>query len=105
VELNNNLSTFEKENTVVIAAVTDPLQFSEEIAKEQNIEIPIMYDLNHEVGSKYGVYNVPGGMDMGPVDTHSVFVIDKEGTIQWSEISIQEMYVPLDSIVEEVKKL
>lgn len=105
MELNTNRSLFEKEDTVVIAAVTEPLQFSEEVAKTQNIDVPIMYDPNHEVGSKYGVYNVPGGMDMGPVDTHSVFVIDKEGTIQWSEISIKDMYVPFDSIVKEVKKL
>lgn len=64
-----------------------------------------MYDVNHQVGSKYGVHNVPGGMDMGPVNTHSIFIIDEEGIIQWSEISAHEMYVPLSSILEELRKL
>jgi peroxiredoxin len=105
VELNQNLSLFEKEDTVVIAAVTDPLEYSKQVADEHEITLPIMHDPNHQLGSKYGVYNVPGGMDMGPVDTHSIFVIDKEGTIRWSEISPHQMYVPLDSILKEVKKL
>jgi hypothetical protein len=42
---------------------------------------------------------------VGPVDTHSIFVIDKNGTIQWGEISPHKMYVPLDSILEELMKL
>jgi peroxiredoxin len=105
VELNENLSAFEKEGAVVIAAVTDPLEYSKKTAQENNIQFPIMYDPNHQLGSKYGVYNVPGGMDMGPVDTHSIFLIDKEGVVRWYEISPHEMYVPLDSILKELKKL
>jgi peroxiredoxin len=105
VELNENLSLFEKEDAVVIAAVTDPLEQSVKAAEENDIQYPIMYDPNHQLGSKYGVYNVPGGMDMGPVDTHSIFIIGKNGTIQWSEISPHKMYVPLDSILEELRKL
>jgi peroxiredoxin len=105
VELNENLDKIEKENAVLLAAVTDPLKYSEEVANEFGINVPIMYDVDHKIGSKYGVYNVPGGMDMGPVDTHSIFVIDGEGIVQWSEISIQEMYVPLDPVMEALKKL
>lgn len=104
MELNNNLDVFKKDNAVVIAAVTDPLEYSVQIAQQYNIQYPIMYDPNHQLGSKYGVYNVPGGMDMGPVDTHSIFIIDENGKIQWSEISIKDMYVPLESILKGLKK-
>jgi peroxiredoxin len=65
VELNENLDKIEKENAVLLAAVTDPLKYSEEVANEFGIDVPIMYDVDHKIGSKYGVYNVPGGMDMG----------------------------------------
>lgn len=104
-ELNNNLEKFEELNTVVVAAVTDPLKYSQEVAEEKDIKIPIMYDPNHQLGDKYGVYNVPGGMDMGPVDTHSVFVIGKDGNVKWKEISVDDMYVPLKSILNELEKL
>lgn len=104
-ELNQSLPQFEEENAVVLAAVTDPLTTSQQIANELGIQVPIMHDPNHALGSMYGVYNVPGGMDMGPVDTHSVFVIDEEGVVRWHEISTHEMYVPLDSILRELKNL
>lgn len=105
VELNENLDYFESKDAVVISAVTDPLPFQENIAKKYHIKTPMMYDPNHKTGSKYGVYNVPGGMDMGPVNTHSIFIIDKNGFVRWKEISAWEMYVPLDSIKRELEKL
>ncbi|SDJ12717.1 AhpC/TSA family protein [Alteribacillus bidgolensis] len=105
MELNENLSSLEEENAVVVGAVTDPLEQSKAIAEEYNIDFPITYDVDHKVGSKYGVHNVPGGMDMGPVNTHSIFVIDEQGTVRWHDISPHEMYVPLESILEELKKL
>jgi hypothetical protein len=61
-----------------------------DVLVQHKIELPIMYDPNHRVGSAYGVHNVPGGMDMGPVNTHSVFVIDKEGKVRWHEISAHD---------------
>lgn len=104
VELNENLDVFAEENAVVVAAVMDPVQLSQQISNQFGIQFPIMSDVK-QVGSEYGVRNVPGGMDMGPVNTHSIFIIDEEGTVQWSEISPHEMYVPLTSILEELRKL
>lgn len=70
-----------------------------------NIQIPVLYDENQKVGGLYDVTDVPGGMDMGPVDTHSIFIIDKQGVIRWKQISPQQMYVPLDQVDKELQKL
>lgn len=64
-----------------------------------------MYDPNQKVGKPYGVTDVPGGMDMGPVDTHSIFIIDQKGIVRWYEISPQEMYVPIKSVDKELQKI
>lgn len=42
---------------------------------------------------------------MGPVDTHSIFLIDAVGTVRWFDISEREMNVPIKSIEEELQKL
>lgn len=99
------MSTFKQLNAQVIAVTTDPLAISKQTAQQNHIQIPIAYDPNHQLGSAYGVYNVPGGMDMGPVDTHSIFVIDGKGNVQWHQISAQQMHVSVNSIIEELKKL
>jgi peroxiredoxin len=105
VGLNEKVEEYAKQNTKILAITTDPLRMSEQAVQAYNIQIPVMYDPNQKVGKQYGVTDVPGGMDMGPVDTHSIFVIDQEGTVSWYEISPQEMYVPEESIDKELQKV
>ncbi len=90
---------------MILAITTDPIAFSEQIVQKYNINIPVLYDKNQKVGKPYGVTDVPGGMDMGPVDTHSMFIIDEEGIVRWYEISPQQMYVPIESVDEELQKI
>lgn len=104
-QLNAELGEFKKLNTMVIAVTTDSLALSEQQVQQNHIQIPVAYDPNHELGSKFGVYNVPGGMDMGPVDTHSIFVIDGNGVLRWHQISTQSMHIPVQSVIVALKKL
>lgn len=105
IELDEKSAEYAKQNTVVLAATTDPVKYSEQIAKKHDIQVPIIYDKNQQIGKQYGITDVPGGMDMGPVDTHSVFVINEQGTVSWFEVSTQDMYVPIRSIEKELQKL
>lgn len=105
IELDEKAAEYAENNTVVLAATTDPVAYSEQIAQKHDIQVPIIYDKNQQIGKQYGITDVPGGMDMGPVDTHSVFVIDQQGSVSWFEISTQDMYVPIQSIEEELQKL
>lgn len=89
----------------MVAVTTDPLVFSQQTAAAYGIRFPILYDPNHAVGSLYRVYHVPGGMDMGPVDTHSIFVIDKQGRIRWEKISAQQMHVSVRAVLAELRAL
>lgn len=88
-----------------MAVTTDPLSMSKQVVQKYNIQIPVMYDPNQKIGKPYGVTDVPGGMDMGPVDTHSIFIIDQEGIVRWYEISPQDMYVPIESVDKELQKI
>lgn len=87
-------------DTKVVAATVQDMETTKALAEELGIEYPIMTDTGHEVSEAYGVYNLPGGM--GEFSAHSMFLIDKQGQVQWSELSVPEMYVQPDTIEQRV---
>lgn len=105
MELNQQVQTFSHLHAKVVAVTTDPLVFSSQTAQQYNIQYPIVYDPNHAVGTLFHVYNVSGGMDMGPVDTHSIFIIDANGVVRWEKISAQQMHVSVQSVLAELRTL
>jgi len=105
IGLNKKVAGYGKNKTVILGITTDPVKLSKQVVQENNIQIPVLYDANQKVGRQFKVTDVPGGMDMGPVDTHSIFVIDQNGIVRWKQISPQKMYVPLDDVDKELQKL
>lgn len=93
---------FAKLDTQVVAATVQSMEITEPLAQKLGITYPIMTDTDHKVSEAYGVYNLPGGM--GPLSTHSMFLIDKQGNIRWSQVSL-EMYIRPSTIKEKVRAL
>ena len=63
-----------------------PLGITGPLAQRLGITYPILTDTDHRIAEAYGVYNLPGGM--GPLATHSMFLIDKAGIVRWSQVSL-----------------
>ena len=105
MELNHQSGIFKTLHASVLAVTTDPLMSSDQTASKNGIKIPILYDPNHQLGDRYQVHNVPGGPDMGPMDTHSIFIIGANGVIRWERISAHRMHVSVQAILAELKKM
>lgn len=90
-------------NTEVIAASVQPREITTALAHRLGITYPILFDERHQMAQAFGVYNLPGGM--GRFSAHSMFLIDREGRIVWSEVSPREMYIQPDKVLQEVRKL
>ena len=53
------------------------------LAGRIGLEYPVLFNPEHDVIEQYGVYNLHGD----GFAAHSVFVIDRDGVIQWRYIS------------------
>lgn len=82
----------------------DPLTTSRSLAAQLQLGFPILEDAGHALGSAFGVFRLPGGMDMGPVDSHSIFVIDPSGRVRWKQLAPDTMHVPVDAVLAALKE-
>lgn len=98
VELQHNLALVDSLGARVVAATVDPLAISRSVAAQLHLGFPILEDTNHVLGSAFGVFRVPSGMDMGPVDDHSIFVIDADGRVRWKWLALDTMHVPMEAV-------
>ena len=83
----------------------DPLATSRSLAAQLHLGFPILEDTEHALGSAFGIFRLPGGMDMGPVDSHSIFVIDAASRIRWKRLAPDTMHVPVDAILAALRAL
>lgn len=87
----------------MVAVSTDPLPTSRSLAIQLNLGFPILEDPDHRLGSAFDIFRLPSGMDMGPVDNHSIFVIGPAGLVAWRQLAPDTMHVPIDQVVAAVK--
>jgi peroxiredoxin len=104
VELQNQLPAIKAQGGEVLAVSTDELPTSRSMASQLRLGYPILEDRDHALGSAFGVFRLPGGMDMGPVDSHSIFVVDTSGKVAWRQLAPDTMHVPVDQVVDAVAK-
>ena len=104
MELQTNLAQIEHLGGTVVAVTVEPLAISRSLAAQLNLVFPIVEDTGHALGSAFGVFRLPSGMDMGPVDAHSVFVIDASGYVRWKRLAPDTMHVPVDAILGALKE-
>ena len=87
----------------MVAVTVEPLPVSRSLAAQLGLGFPVLEDQDHRWGSAFGVFRMPGVMDMGPVDNHSVFVIDAGGRVQWKQLAPDTMHVPMDAILAALR--
>jgi thioredoxin-dependent peroxiredoxin len=103
VELQNQLPQIEALNGSVVGVSVDGLDQSKSLVEQLKLGFPIVEDREHRLGSAFGVFRLPGGMDMGPVDSHSIFVIDATGHVRWRQLAPDTMHVPVDDVLAALK--
>jgi peroxiredoxin Q/BCP len=99
IELQQSLPQIKKLGAQVVAATVDPIGMSTSLASQLKLGFPIVQDTDHRLGSAMNAYRLPSGMDMGPVDSHSIFILDPRGRIVWKELAPQTMHVSVDHIL------
>jgi len=94
----DNLSTFDKADTVVLGISPDSVESHEKFTNKFSLPFPLLADEDHAIAEKYGVWvekNSFGQKRMGV--QRSTFLIDKNGKIAaiWPKVKV-------DGHVEEV---
>ena len=103
MELQGQLSAIQAAGGKVVGVSTDPAGTSASLAAQLHLGFPILEDRDHVLGSGFGVFRLPTGMDMGAVDGHSIFVVDASGRVSWKQLAPDTMHVPVEDVVAAVK--
>jgi peroxiredoxin len=105
IELQKDLPTIRKAGGDVIAVTVDPVDQSQSVADQLKLGFPIVQDTNHRIGSAFHDFHlVTTAMDMGPVDNHAMFVVDKKGVVVWKQLATDTMWVEPSKVVAAVKE-
>ncbi len=103
MELQSNLATIRSNGGQVLAASTDTAAVSMSLARQLNLGFPILFDEGGSLGSAFGIFDLTGGMNMGAVDRHSIFVINGQGKVSWKRLSLNQMHVPVADILSALR--
>ena len=103
IALNQAYPQIRALGATVVAVSVDSLATSEGLAKQLHLRFPVLQDTGHLLGSAFGVFNLSGGMSMGPVDRHSIFVLNPNGTVHWEQLSLVSMSIPVSSVISAVR--
>jgi peroxiredoxin len=104
IELQNALPQIQGFGARVVAVTVEPIETSRSLASQLNLGFAILQDIDHQVGSAFHVFGVTGGMNMGPVDNHSIVILDPTGRVAWRELASETMHVPIDRVLGALKR-
>ena len=104
MELQNRSQEIEALGAKVVAVSVDPVEQSKSLSDQLRLGYPILQDRDHALGSAFGVFRIPGGMDMGDVDGHSIFIIDAGGHVRWKQLAPDTMHVAVDDVLAALKQ-
>lgn len=104
-DVSSGISAYQDLNAEVYAISVDSPFAQEAWAEKEKITIPILSDLNKEVAKSYDVL-LSDLIGLGAVSARAAFVIDKDGTIQYSEQTPTPGDLPsFDKIKEALQSL
>lgn len=83
-DVSQGIQAYQDLDSEVFAISVDSPFAQEAWAAKEKISIPILSDLNKETAKAYDVL-LPDLIGLGAVSARAAFVIDKDGTIQYSE--------------------
>ena len=87
----DNVSTFDKADTVILGISTDSIASHEKFTEKFDLPFPLLADEEHEIAEKYGVWvekNMYGKKSWGIL--RSTFLIDKDGKLAaiWRRVKV-----------------
>lgn len=99
---NEMLSIFHKYNADILGISVDSAWCHDAFMADRKLHYPLLADFNPkgEVSKAYGVYNEENG-----TSKRALFVIDKDGIIQWSYLSPDGINPGADGIIDALEKL
>jgi len=104
-DVSQGISAYSDLNADVFAISVDSPFAQEAWAEKENISIPLLSDLNKKVAKAYDVL-LPDLIGLGAVSARAAFVVDKEGTIKYSEETPTPKDLPcFDKIKKTLKSL
>ncbi|MDD2709066.1 MAG: redoxin domain-containing protein [Verrucomicrobiae bacterium] len=104
-EISGGLNAYQGLGAEVLGVSVDSPFAQEAWAQKERIAIPLLSDLNKTTARDYGVL-LPDLMGLGSVSARAAFVIDKQGVIQYAEITPTVKDLPnFKAIIEALKKL
>lgn len=93
-------------NVDILAISVDSLFTLEKFKAEQNYNFPLLSDFNKDVARAYGALYEDFVLGMKGVAKRSAFLVDKEGTLRYSEVLESAGDLPnFDKIKETLKSL
>jgi peroxiredoxin len=104
-EISAGMNSYSGLNADVVAISVDTPFSQEAWAKQEKINLPLASDLNKEIIKKYDVV-FPMLAGVGDTAARAAFVIDKSGTVQYSEQTPTPKDLPnFDKVKETLGKL
>jgi peroxiredoxin len=99
---NELLPEFRKHNAELLGVSVDGVWCHAAFAKDRNLHFPVLSDFEPkgEVSKLYGAYREEDGFS-----ERALFVIDKDGVIQWSFLSPVGINPGADGILEALENL
>lgn len=104
VRLQEDLGAITRLGGKIVAASTDPSSVSVSLAKQLHLGFPILLDTRGRLGTAFKIFGLTGGMNMGAVDRHAIFVVNPQGKIAWKELSLNSMHVPMANILTALRR-
>ena len=104
--MRDNLNFYTQLGCVVLGISVDSLFTLAEFKKQQSYNFDLLSDFNKDVSKAYDMYMENFAFGMKGVSKRGAFVIDKEGTVVYSEETANPgVQVNFDAIKEAVEKL
>lgn len=99
---NETLNFFHKYNAQILGISVDSKWCHLAFAKHRNLHFPLLADFEPKgkVSKEYGAYNEKEGTSL-----RALFVLDENGTIQWSYLSPEGINPGADGILNALEEL
>lgn len=97
--INDRMSEFEGENTVVLAVCSTSPKDLKESATLAGVNIKFLSDKNYENARRFSSYD-----DFEEMELHSTILIDRSGRVRWKRTG-GEPFMNMDFLLSELKRI
>ena len=90
----------------VLGVSVDPPEINRGVQQNLKAPFPILSDAKHEAMEAYGTRQPTKGPDEGIINTSTLVLIDKTGTIRWIRPADDyRVRAPIEQVLSEARKL